>query len=233
MKLCVVIPTYNEANNIRHLVERILSQNLDMHIIIVDDNSPDRTGEIAEQLRIRFKPRVHVIHRPGKLGLGSAYITGFNYALKNLKPEYILTMDADFSHDPDRIPDFVRKMEEGYDVVVGSRYIHGGGVEWQFYRKILSRGANLFAKTVLGFSVHDLTGGFRCYRREALEKINLSEINSDGFSFMEEFLYLCKKANCRITEIPIFFRERQKGKSKLSKVEMVKFFLTVLRLRIF
>lgn len=232
MKLCIIIPTYNEANNIRFIVERIFGLNLDAHIVIVDDNSPDGTGEIAEQLRMEFKPRVHVIHRPGKLGLGSAYLAGFDYALKNLKPKYILTMDADLSHSPDVIPDFIKKMDEGYDVVVGSRYIPGGGVEWQLYRRILSRGANLFAKTMLGFNVHDLTGAFRCYSREVLEGIDCSKINSDGFSFMEEILYLCKKANYKITEIPILFRERQKGKSKLSKLEMVKFFLTIVRLRI-
>lgn len=234
ISIAVVIPTYNEADNIRKLILQLnkvfVKSKINGKIIIVDDNSPDGTGKIAEKLSKEYN--ISVIHRKCKLGLGSAYVTGFKYVIEKINPDLIVSMDADFSHDPKKIPEFIEKINGGYDVVVGSRYIEGGGVSWGLHRIILSKGANLFAKTVLGFKVHDLTGAYRCYKKDVLKSINLTKITSNGFSFLEEILYLCKSKGYKIGEIPIFFTERKKGKSKLSKKEMINFFITILRLKI-
>jgi dolichol-phosphate mannosyltransferase len=231
VKIIVVIPTYNEAKNIEELVRRLLAVQESVQVLIVDDDSPDGTGKIADKLEKKYTGKVSVLHRKGKRGLGSAYIEGFQHVLKNMDADLIFSMDADFSHDPKYLPGFVDKIGQGFDLVVGSRYIKGGGMSWELYRRILSRGANLFAKNMLGFRINDLTGAFRCYKREVLASIPLGTIKSDGFSFLEEILFLCKEKRFRMGEIPIFFLERQKGKSKLSRKEMVKFFLTIVRLK--
>ncbi len=227
----IIIPTYNEAQNLQTLVDEIFRLDLDTNILFIDDNSPDGTGRIADELAKKHKGKIHVLHRKGKLGLGSAYILGFRYALSDLKPDLIITMDADLSHDPKHIPGLINKVREGFDVVQGSRYTQGGGVNWAFHRRVISRCANLLAIKVLGFKINDITGSFRCYRAEVIKSLDLDSIKSDGFSFLEELLYLCKLRGFKVGEAPIFFVERKKGKSKLSKREMIKFFFTILRLR--
>lgn len=231
-KIFIVIPTYNEASNIERLINKIFSLKLNISIIIIDDNSPDGTGSIVEKLKNKFKNKLFIIHRKGKLGLGSAYKTGFKEVIKRKDADLVISMDADFSHDPKYIPSLVKKIDQGYDLVIGSRYIPGGGVSWQFYRRLLSKGANLFANTILNLGVHDVTGAFRCYKKKVLETIPLDQIKSDGFSFFEEILLYCKKYRFKMGEIPIFFLDRQKGKSKLSKKEMIKFFFTIIKLKL-
>ena len=228
----VIIPTYNEAKNIKKLVEELLGLGENIQIVIVDDNSQDGTAEISDELSKKYKDKVFILHREGKLGLGSAYIAGFKYAIERLDSDLIFSMDADFSHDPKYLSSFVRKVSEGYDVVLGSRYIEGGGVDWIWYRRFLSKGANSLAKTLLGLDAHDLTTGYRCYKKHVLKSIDLDNIRSDGFSFLEEVLYLSKQKGFKIGEVPIFFVDRQQGKSKLSKKEMIKFFITIIRLKL-
>lgn len=230
-KLNIVIPTYNESENIKNLLESITGimekNKIDYKIIIVDDNSPDGTWQIVEEI-MKNNKNIHLIKRAGKLGLGSAYIEGFKYAF-GLNPDYIMSMDADFSHDPKYIPDFIEKIKYA-DIVVGSRYAKGGGVSWKLHRRIMSKGANLMARILLRLKVSDVTGAFRLYKTNMLKSIDLDSIKSDGFSFLEEILFLCKKNKAKMTETPIFFNDRREGKSKLSKKEMVKFFFTIIRL---
>jgi len=230
MKIAIVIPTYNESENVRKLIDGIFKIDKRINMVFVDDNSPDGTGEILDRISIKNR-EIHVIHRKGKLGIGSAHIAGFKYSVKNLNADLIFSMDADLSHNPKYIPDFIKKIEKGYDVVVGSRYVPGGGVNWELHRRIMSRGANLISKIFLGLKINDITTGYRCYRIKVLEKLNLDGIKSNGFSFLEEMLYLCKINGFKIGETPIFFVERQKGKSKLNYKEVIKFFLTIFRLR--
>ena len=225
----VVVPTYNEADNIERLVAQILALNLDLHVIIVDDNSPDGTGEIADRLAAA-DGRVQVIHRQGKLGLGTAYIAGFKKALSQGVP-FVMSMDADFSHDPGHIPAMVQK-GASCDLVIGSRYVKGGGTrDCTVLRRLLSRGANLFARIMLGLHAHDCTAGFRCYRRHVLEAIELDTIFSSGYSFLIEMLYRCQKKGFSVGEVPIIFVNRQQGASKISRLEIIKAIYTVLRLR--
>jgi glycosyltransferase involved in cell wall biosynthesis len=227
-KHSVVIPTYNERENIQPLVEDILALGLAPRIIVVDDNSPDGTGELADELAAQH-PGIHVIHRPGKMGLGTAHIAGMKTALQN-GAAHILTMDADFSHHPCYIPDMLSALDQ-FDVVIGSRYTKGGGTRYcTAPRKALSRGANLAARTALSLHAGDATAGFRGYRREVLESIPLDEIVSDGYSFLIEMLYLCQRHGWRIGEVPIIFENRQRGASKISKTEILKAMQTVVRL---
>jgi len=224
----VIIPTYNERENIGLLVGEIIGLGLESQVIIVDDNSPDGTGQVADELAARH-PGVHVIHRPGKLGLGTAHIAGMKAALANGSAR-IVTMDADFSHHPRYLPDMLAALDH-YDVVIGSRYVPGGGTRYcTLPRKGLSRGANLFARTVLGLHAGDATAGFRGYRRAVLESIALDEIVSDGYSFLIEMLYRCQQQGWHIGEVPIIFENRQRGASKISKTEIFKAQQTVLRL---
>jgi dolichol-phosphate mannosyltransferase len=233
LRSIVIVPTYNEADNIRLLVADILATGraapLDLDILIVDDNSPDGTGQIADDLAARH-PSVHAHHRPGKLGLGTAYIAGFHYGLAN-GYDRILTMDADFSHHPQYIPALVGKSRSHADLVIGSRYVRGGGTQGcALPRQVLSWGANAFAKTVLGLRAMDCTAGFRCYRREVLESIDLDAILSNGYSFLIEMLYRCQRQGWRVDEVPILFENRRRGASKVSKQEITKAIYTVLRL---
>lgn len=217
MKTMVVMPTYNEADNLVKIVAELMTLGLDeLEILIVDDNSPDGTGQIAEELATEYGNRVHAIHRQGKMGLGTAYITGFRYALDN-DAEYVIQMDADFSHSPSYIPLFLEKMRE-CDVVIGSRYAAGGRVDerWSPWRRFLSWGGNSYARVVTGLGIRDTTGGFRCFRRQALLDLNLDRIRSEGYAFQIEVAYACQKKGLRLCEIPIYFEDRSMGLSKMS-----------------
>ena len=230
VKTSVIVPTYNEKENIESLATQVLALHIEPNLIIVDDNSPDGTGDIADQLATDHPGRVHVIHRTGKLGLGTAYIAGFHYAIQ-MQRDLIITMDADFSHPPERIPALVEKAQAGYDLVIGSRYVPGGkAVECTLPRKMLSWGANAFARTLLGLKSHDTTAGFRCYHRPVLESIALDEIFSNGYSFLMELLYKIQRKGWKIGEVPIIFHNRQQGVSKISRNEIYKALYTVLRL---
>jgi len=230
LQVAVIIPTYNEKENIEALVTQLLALPTGVHVIVVDDNSPDGTGEIADRLAVECDGKVDVIHRPGKLGLGTAYIAGFKRALAE-GFDLICTMDADFSHNPRYIPNMVDKIGQGYDLVIGSRYVPGGGTTGcTFDRKLLSWGANAFARTMLGLRAHDTTAGFRCYRRKVLEKVGLDEIKASGYSFLIEMLYRMHRHGRQVGEIPIIFENRRLGTSKISKDEVIKAMGTVLRL---
>ncbi len=211
----VVIPTYNERDNLRPLTERILSQHQSLRILIVDDNSPDGTGQLADELA-REDSRIQVLHRPGKLGLGSAYREGFRRAL-DLGANYLIEMDADFSHDPAVLPLFLEKIAE-YDLVIGSRYINGiSVVNWPLRRLMLSYGANVYTRLITGLTIMDCTSGFKCFRRSLLERIDLDRITSDGYSFQIEMHFRCAELGARICELPIIFIDRRVGQSKMSK----------------
>lgn len=226
----VIIPTYNERDNIAALISHILALPDELKIIVVDDCSPDGTGALVDEIA-RRDPRVRAIHRQGKLGLGTAYAAGFKAALE-LGAERLMTMDADFSHHPRYIPDILRAAES-HDIVIGSRYVPGGGTRhWGWRRVMLSWGANSFARVVLGLRAHDCTAGFRCYRRCVLESIDLDRILSNGYSFLLELLYACQLQGWRIGEVPILFADRRHGTSKISRQEIFKALYTVLRLKI-
>lgn len=215
MKITVVIPTYNERDNIEKLSAMILAQDERIDILFVDDNSPDGTGEIADRLAAASE-RVRVLHRAGKLGLGSAYREGFKIALDN-GADYIVEMDADFSHDPTMLPLFIEKMQ-GFDLVIGSRYINGVSVvNWPIRRLILSYCASVYTRMITGLRLTDCTGGFKCFRRNVLEAIDLASIKSDGYSFQIEMNYRCHEKGFRIGELPIIFVDRHAGTSKMSK----------------
>ncbi len=211
----IIVPTYNERDNVRAVVERFLEPIADSEILFVDDNSPDGTGQLIDEIAAA-NSRVHVLHRAGKLGLGTAYIAGFRWALEQ-HYDYVLEMDADFSHDPRHLPALVGACIEGADMSVGSRYVSGGGtVNWGVGRKLISRGGGLYARTVLGVPVRDLTSGFVCYRRRTLEAIDLGSVQSNGYGFQIEMKYRVLCAGMKIVEVPIVFEDRRVGKSKMS-----------------
>lgn len=226
MNVYIVIPTYNEAENLARLVEQILAIHPTFNIIVVDDNSPDGTGEIAETLS-RKDPRIHVIHRPYKAGLGTAYVEGFKHALAK-GADLIFEMDADLSHDPKHLQDFLEASKSA-DLAIGSRYINGVRVEgWKFRRLLLSKLANIYVSYIMVRPVWDFTAGFRCYRRTVLESINLDRIRSDGYAFQIEMTYITFKHGFKVLEIPILFKEREYGDSKISrKVVWEAFWLTL------
>jgi dolichol-phosphate mannosyltransferase len=228
MPPAVIIPTYNESDNIERLVGEILALPIDAHVIVVDDNSPDGTGKLVDDLAAR-DTRVHAVHRPAKLGLGTAHIAGMRRALK-LNRDPIVTMDADFSHNPRYIPALLAGLEN-FDVVIGSRYVRGGGMEGRDTRlRVVSWGANLFARTMLNLKAHDCTAGFRAYRHPVLESIDLDRIFSNGYSFLIEMLFLCQARGWRVGEAPIIYEDRRAGTSKISRAEIYKATYTVLRL---
>lgn len=215
MKAIVVIPTYNERDNIERLLAEILAQHEGIEVLVVDDNSPDGTGEAVERLA-GGNQRVHILHRAGKLGLGSAYREGFRSALDK-GADYIVEMDADFSHDPAMLPIFFEKMKD-YDLVIGSRYLNGVSVvNWPLRRLILSYFASVYTRLITGLTISDCTGGFKCFRREVLESMDLNGIKSDGYSFQIEMNYRCVEKGFRVGEIPIIFIDRHAGSSKMSK----------------
>ncbi len=210
------MPTYNEKENIAEIVGAVLKLESGVEMLVIDDNSPDGTGGIVDSMAAA-DPRIHVIHRPGKLGLGSAYITGFRWALANTDAKYVFEMDADFSHDPNAIPQFLEAIKTN-DLVIGSRYIRGiSVVNWPLERLILSYAANQYTHFVTGLPIRDATGGFKCFRREVLEALPLDRIRSDGYSFQIEVNFYCWKKGFRIVEIPILFVDRRVGSSKMSK----------------
>ncbi len=215
MKCMIVIPTYNEKANLPVLIEEIFKHQIPFSILIVDDNSPDGTGLIADELAKQYPDRVHVIHRAGKMGLGSAYIEGFKYALK-WGADYIFEMDADFSHDPRYLPDFIEKIKD-YDVVVGSRYVNGISViNWPLSRLVLSLIASQYVRLITGLKLTDTTAGYKCFSRKVLETIDLDAVYSNGYSFQIEMNYRTTKLGFKIGEIPIIFVDRHSGTSKMS-----------------
>jgi dolichol-phosphate mannosyltransferase len=226
----VIIPTFNEADNLDDLLDQILALPVQIGAIVVDDNSPDGTGDLADRWAGRHPERIHVIHRPAKLGLGTAYIAGFKKAIYELSAERVLTMDADFSHNPVYIPDMLA-LSRTKHVVIGSRYVAGGGTRNCTRKRIwLSRGANFVARALLGLQARDATAGFRLYRREVLLSIPLDEIFSSGYSFLMEMLFMCQRRGWQIGEVPIIFEDRRKGTTKISRQEIYKAQYTVFRL---
>lgn len=233
-KICVVIPTYNERENIGVLLEKILEvagrRQLPLSIIVVDDNSPDGTAELVEEYSKRF-PMVHLLRRARKTGLGSAYKAGFAKALNELEAEILVEMDADGSHNPEHLPAIIEKMFQGFDVVVGSRYIPGSSIEgWGWKRRLISWGANLLARWLLGVKVRDATSGYRAYRAEALRKAGFEEALSKGFAFQAEMLFRAGRAGLKLGEVPIAFTDRLRAKSKLGSGEMKEYLLLCLKL---
>lgn len=212
----VVIPTYNEAGNIENLINRIFSLNdSKIEILVVDDNSPDGTGELVSRRR-KTEPRLHLLQRPAKMGLGTAYVAGFRYALQN-GFQYIFEMDADLSHNPDDLPRLLEKMN-GYDLVIGSRYLTGVNViNWPLSRLLLSLFANWYTRTITGMPINDCTSGFKCIHRRVLEAVALDGIVSNGYAFQIELHYKIWRQGFRICEVPIVFTERREGKSKMSR----------------
>jgi len=216
MRIIAVIPTYNEAENLPLLVTALLALPLDINIQVVDDDSPDGTGAVADGLALAHPGRVEVLHRVGRRGLRSAYLEGFELALAK-RPDAIAQMDADLSHDPTRLPDMARALADS-DLVLGSRYIAGGSVDhrWPIWRKGLSAWGNFYARSVLGLRMRDMTTGYRLWRREGLGKMPLGEIRSNGYIFLVEMVFLAHRLGLRITEVPIHFNDRRLGQSKMS-----------------
>jgi dolichol-phosphate mannosyltransferase len=218
MKTVVVIPTYNEADNLPFITADLLAQDIDgLEILIVDDASPDGTGQIADELTERYAGQFHVLHRQGKLGLGTAYVQGFTWALDH-EADFIIQMDADFSHSPAYIPKLLELIDD-CDVVVGSRYVRGGQLDerWSLWRWFLSWWANsIWTRLILGVHAKDATAGFKCWRRRALEQIGLHRIRSNGYVFQVEMAYVSEKIGLRILETPIYFEDRRIGRSKMT-----------------
>ncbi|NOK22238.1 polyprenol monophosphomannose synthase [Corallococcus carmarthensis] len=226
----VCIPTYNERDNIGPITQAVLAADPRVDILVVDDNSPDGTGQLADELAAK-NPRVRVLHREKKEGLGRAYLAAFRWALAE-GYTFILEMDADFSHDPRYLPTFLDAAEGGADLVLGSRYVAGGGtVNWGVGRKIISRGGSLYARSILGVDVRDLTGGFKCFNRRVLESINLDEVRSTGYAFQIELTYRTLRKGFTVREVPIVFEDRRVGHSKMNKKIFVEALGMVWKLR--
>jgi dolichol-phosphate mannosyltransferase len=221
LRITIVTPTYNEAENLPKLVSALFSLPLDLNVLIVDDNSPDGTGKIADELVQKFPGHVDVLHRPGKMGLRSAYLNGFQKILDG-DSQALVQMDADFSHDPSALVEMA-KLLESCDVVLGSRYVKGGSVDkrWPIWRKSLSAFGNFYARTILRLPLHDVTTGYRMWRRETLQRMPLERIQSNGYVFLVEMMYLAHCLQFKIGEVPIYFADRRLGKSKMSiKIQM-------------
>jgi dolichol-phosphate mannosyltransferase len=215
LKPIVVIPTYNELSNLERLARQLLALDPDLHLLVVDDNSPDGTGKLADRLAAETG-RVSVLHRAGKLGLGSAYREGFRLAL-DMGADLVVQMDADFSHDPSVLPLFFQKMKE-CDLVIGSRYLNGVSVvNWPLRRLMLSYFASVYTRVITGLTISDCTSGFKCFRSEALQAIDLERVRSDGYSFQIEMNFRCVEKGMRVAEVPIIFIDRHAGTSKMSK----------------
>lgn len=214
-KTLVVTPTYNEADNIEKFIGQVLSQGTDIEMLIVDDNSPDKTGEIVERLKSK-NPRIHVLHRPEKMGLGTAYVEGFKFAIAN-NFDFVFEMDADFSHNPDEIPRMLEKARVN-DLVIGSRYTNGVRViNWPIRRLLLSYSANVYTRVITGMPIKDATGGFKCFRRKVLESIDLSRVKSNGYAFQIEMNFKAFTKGFKLIEHPIIFADRAVGVSKMSR----------------
>jgi dolichol-phosphate mannosyltransferase len=229
VRTLIVIPTYNERENIANLIADILRIVPQVDILVIDDGSPDGTGQVVDEIGAA-NPQVSAIHRPGKQGLGTAYVLGFRYAIDH-GYDLVFEMDADYSHNPKYLPDFLALAPEA-DLVIGSRYIPGGDTpNWSPLRKFISGGGNIFARIVLGIPVKDCTAGYRCYRTAALQRLNLDAIHAQGYAFQVEMAYNFWKSGFRIRETPIVFEDRRVGKSKMSRAIFVEGFLWVLRAR--
>lgn len=229
-KSLIIIPTYNELDNVKMLIPDILGRYKNMDVLIVDDNSPDGTGNYVEEL-IKTSERVKLIRREKKLGLGTAYVAGFKYALKS-DYDFVFEMDADYSHDPKEIKNFLRAIEK-YDLVIGSRYLTGVNVvHWPMRRLILSYFANYYTRIVTGLPIRDATGGFKCFRRKVLEEINFDNVRSNGYAFQIEITFKAWKKGFNIGEIPIIFIDRTQGDSKMSKKIVREAILMVWKLRL-
>ena len=230
MKTIVVIPTYNERDNVVRLAAEVLAQHPSIQILFVDDNSPDGTGEMVDELAARNE-RIMVMHRSGKLGLGSAYRAGFKVALDS-GADYLVEMDADFSHDPTILPFFIATIQQ-CDLVIGSRYLNGVSVvNWPIRRLMLSVFASLYTRVITGLPVKDCTSGFKCFRRSTIEAIDLDSVRSDGYSFQIEMNYRCMEKGFKIIEVPIIFIDRHAGSSKMSKKIVREAILLVWKLKL-
>jgi len=230
LKTLIIIPTYNEVDNLRPLLEEIITQAPESHILIIDDNSVDGTGKLADEIQTEMS-QVHVIHRASKLGLGTAYIAGFKYALAH-GYDAVFEMDADFSHNPRYLPAFLQALEQA-DLVIGSRYVPGGNTpDWSPLRRLISSSGNIFARILLGIPVRDCTAGFRCYRTLVLHNVDLDTVQSEGYAFQVELTYRTLKQGFRIVEIPIVFIDRRIGKSKMSHKIIIEAFTYVLQTRL-
>ena len=229
-KALVIIPTYNESENIERIIGEVFKHTPDIHILVVDDNSPDGTANLVKALQKKH-PTIHILEREKKDGLGQAYLAGFKFALQN-GYEYIFEMDADFSHDPKEIPNFLKAIDEA-DLVLGSRYIRGVNVvNWPLQRLLLSYFANVYTRFVTGMPVRDATGGYKCFRKEVLEKIDFDRIHSSGYAFQIELTYKAWRKGFRVKEIPIIFVDRVYGQSKLSRAIMWEAMFLVWKLRL-
>jgi len=229
-KPLIVVPTYNERDNVAGISERLLAALPVADILFVDDNSPDGTGALLDEMAVN-QPRIHVMHRAGKLGLGTAYIAGFTWGLER-GYDYLFETDADGSHDPKYLAQMLALAEDGADAVIGSRYVPGGGTEnWGFGRQLLSRGGGLYARTILGIDIRDVTAGFICWRKRALEAIDLATISSNGYSFQIEMKYRAIKKGMRLVETPIVFIDRRVGQSKMSRAIFIEALAKVWALR--
>jgi dolichol-phosphate mannosyltransferase len=230
-RVLIVTPTYNERENLETFVARLHEAAPSVDVLVVDDSSPDGTGELADTLAAR-DPRIRVKHRAGKLGIGTAYIAGFEYALAE-GYDIVFEMDTDLSHDPRYVPDFLRAIEGGADVVIGSRNIAGGGVEgWGVGRHVLSKGGSLYSRSILGLRVRDLTSGYKAFTRRALEGIDLRSVRSEGYSFQIELTYRALRRGFRVTEVPIIFVDRRAGQSKMSRRIFAEAVVMVWKLRL-
>lgn len=228
----ILLPTYNERENLEKMVAAIGRELPGAHLLIIDDGSPDGTGDIADGLAAAAPSSIFVHHRSGKLGLGTAYLWGLHWALER-DYRHVFEMDCDFSHDPADLPRLLAASRGGADLVIGSRYVDGGGTEdWGLLRRMISRGGGIYSRLVLGIGVRDLTAGFKCFRREGLEKLPLDRVRSEGFSFQIEVNYLASRAGLRIEEVPVTFRDRREGTSKMSGNIFVEALWVVWRIRL-
>ena len=231
-KVLICIPTYNEKENILSLVKDILSYQGGAHILVIDDSSPDGTSNIVSQSSL-FGKNLFLLKRPGKEGIGKAYLDGFKWALER-EYDYIFQCDADFSHNPKYIPEFLEKLNEGFELVIGSRNIEGGGVEnWSYFRQILSRFGSFYGRFILGLKIQDLTGGFNAYKKESLEALNLNAVGSNGYVFQIELKYRAYLRGLKVVEIPIIFADRIYGKSKMTSKIVLEAFWHVIYLKLF
>jgi dolichol-phosphate mannosyltransferase len=227
----VIVPTYNERDNLPEIVAAVHQHLPDSDLLVVDDNSPDGTGAVADEIAAR-DGKVHVLHRAGKQGLGTAYVAGFKWALAR-DYQLLFEMDCDFSHDPKYLPIMRERARAGADLVLGSRYVAGGGtVNWGPMRKFISRGGSFYARTILGIGVRDVTGGFKCFRRATLEALDLDSVSAQGYGFQIEMTYRAIKQGFRVEEVPIIFVDRRVGQSKMSKKIFVEAFTLVWKLRL-
>jgi dolichol-phosphate mannosyltransferase len=229
-EVLVIVPTYNERDNVEPITTAILAAEPRCDVLVVDDNSPDGTGQLADEMAAR-QPRIKVLHREKKQGLGKAYLHAFRWALEH-GYQFVLEMDADFSHDPKYLPRLIDEAKNGADLVLGSRYVDGGGtVNWGPLRKLISRGGSLYARSILGVDVRDLTGGFKCFRRSVLEALDLDSVKSTGYAFQIELTYRALKAGFNVREVPIVFEDRRVGQSKMSRKIFVEALTMVWKLK--